>query len=253
MRAWKILLPLFVALLVAVGFPAAAAADYDCSDFATQEEAQEHLSPGDPDRLDADNDGIACEDLPSGGGGGGGGGGSVETMPPPPPPDLNKAAARDAAKQKVRRYVNQSPRVGTTAFQGCSRRSDYRIACRFIARGRSDTQATTCHLRVVVRGKGSAASATAPRARCETRQILVLSYARAKSAMQTEANQIAGKRVLLGVLIRVDATAFNGVAEWSQPPQTGLPKQQCSVALTAELLSSLEVEVSAEAPVCEAA
>jgi hypothetical protein len=38
--------------------------DYDCSDFATQEEAQEYLLPGDPYNLDADNDGIACEDLP---------------------------------------------------------------------------------------------------------------------------------------------------------------------------------------------
>jgi hypothetical protein len=41
--------------------------DYDCSDFATHEEAQafyESQGPGDPHRLDADNDGIACERLP---------------------------------------------------------------------------------------------------------------------------------------------------------------------------------------------
>jgi hypothetical protein len=54
---------------------------YDCSDFDTQEEAQAQLLPGDPYGLDADNDGQACETLPSGGatsggspiGGGGGG------------------------------------------------------------------------------------------------------------------------------------------------------------------------------------
>jgi len=39
---------------------------YDCSDFNTQQEAQAQLLPGDPYGLDADNDGIACEDLPSG-------------------------------------------------------------------------------------------------------------------------------------------------------------------------------------------
>ena len=39
----------------------ALAVDYDCADFATQEEAQEYLLPGDPYGLDADNDGIACE------------------------------------------------------------------------------------------------------------------------------------------------------------------------------------------------
>lgn len=45
--------------------PAAMAqVDYDCSDFATQEEAQAFYS-GD---LDADGDGQACDSLPSGGG-----------------------------------------------------------------------------------------------------------------------------------------------------------------------------------------
>jgi hypothetical protein len=41
----------------------------NCSDFATQEEAQAELNrdPSDPNNLDSDNDGIACEDLPSGG------------------------------------------------------------------------------------------------------------------------------------------------------------------------------------------
>lgn len=38
--------------------------DYDCADFANQAEAQEYLLPGDPYRLDGDNDGIACESLP---------------------------------------------------------------------------------------------------------------------------------------------------------------------------------------------
>ena len=43
---------------------AARALDYDCSDFANQAEAEAYLLPGDPYRLDADHDGIACEDLP---------------------------------------------------------------------------------------------------------------------------------------------------------------------------------------------
>ncbi len=60
--------------------PAAAShpADVDCSDFAYQQDAQAHLNahPGDLDRLDgSDNDGRACESLPS-----------RPTTPPPPPP-----------------------------------------------------------------------------------------------------------------------------------------------------------------------
>lgn len=37
-------------------------ADRDCPDFPTQADAQAAMAPGDPERLDADSDGIACED-----------------------------------------------------------------------------------------------------------------------------------------------------------------------------------------------
>ena len=43
--------------------------DYDCSDFSTQEEAQEFFEDkggpdDDPHNLDRDGDGVACETLP---------------------------------------------------------------------------------------------------------------------------------------------------------------------------------------------
>ena len=44
--------------------PAFPKGDVDCGDFTTQAEAQAYLLPGDPHRLDRDNDGIACETLP---------------------------------------------------------------------------------------------------------------------------------------------------------------------------------------------
>lgn len=49
---------------------------FDCADFDTQAEAQAEYDsdPSDPSGLDADSDGIACEEL---GGGGGGSGGSA--------------------------------------------------------------------------------------------------------------------------------------------------------------------------------
>src|ERR671912_2982995 len=54
--------------LACEGVAVAQTADlYDCSDFDTQEEAQAQLLPGDPYGLDADNDGMACDTLPSGG------------------------------------------------------------------------------------------------------------------------------------------------------------------------------------------
>jgi hypothetical protein len=37
--------------------------DVDCSDFGSSAEAQPYLLPGDPNRLDADGDGQACDSL----------------------------------------------------------------------------------------------------------------------------------------------------------------------------------------------
>jgi hypothetical protein len=57
-------------VLLVAAFPASASAsDKDCSDFPSQRAAQlfflRHGGPRyDPDRLDGDNDGIACEDNP---------------------------------------------------------------------------------------------------------------------------------------------------------------------------------------------
>ncbi|RZT85981.1 excalibur calcium-binding domain-containing protein [Pseudonocardia sediminis] len=44
------------------GVAFAQSADRDCPDFSSQAEAQAALQPGDPERLDRDKDGQACED-----------------------------------------------------------------------------------------------------------------------------------------------------------------------------------------------
>ena len=98
----------WVALLLALVLaPTATAAgpiplrDANCSDFSSQAAAQNYynnqggVSGGDPDGLDADHDGVACESNPcpcstAGPGGGGGGGGGGGEPPPPPPPDPTK-------------------------------------------------------------------------------------------------------------------------------------------------------------------
>jgi hypothetical protein len=59
----------FALLLFATLPSSAIASDKDCKDFRTQRAAQifflKHGGPRqDPDRLDADNDGVACEDNP---------------------------------------------------------------------------------------------------------------------------------------------------------------------------------------------
>jgi outer membrane biosynthesis protein TonB len=61
-----------------------AAQDLNCSDFDTQQEAQDELesNPSDPNNLDDDNDGTACETLPRSGSSGG-----STTTPPRPSPN----------------------------------------------------------------------------------------------------------------------------------------------------------------------
>jgi len=132
----------------------AAAVDYDCSDFSTQAEAQEYLLPGDPHRLDGDNDGIACEDLPcpcSSAAGGGGSGSEAEgpSATPPPPYRLKKKDARRVSRRLVRRAVRRSARLDSFRLKSCKRRAPRRIDCRLVATGKR----TTCRFKVAVRAR----------------------------------------------------------------------------------------------------
>ena len=80
--------------------PTTSAEDLDCADFATQQEAQAVLERdlSDPNGLDADNDGIACEELA--GGGGGGGDGELDCADFP----TQGAAQRELAKDRADPY-----------------------------------------------------------------------------------------------------------------------------------------------------
>jgi hypothetical protein len=70
-----------------------AAQDRNCSDFDTQQEAQDALEsdPSDTNNLDNDNDGTACESLPRDSGGGGGGTSGDVGSPAPSPPSPSPA------------------------------------------------------------------------------------------------------------------------------------------------------------------
>lgn len=65
----KLIVAAIAALALAVSAaPAAAKVDKDCADFPTQKAAQKwfkhHHPRQDPSGLDADHDGVACEDNP---------------------------------------------------------------------------------------------------------------------------------------------------------------------------------------------
>jgi hypothetical protein len=217
----------------------ALAVDYDCADFATQEEAQEYLLPGDPYGLDGDDDGVACEDLPSGGGGGGGGGGSSEPPPPPPPepPKLEMSAAMGAAWAKARSFDNRHQQVSGLAFGGCSRLSRYRAVCEFRADGSDRYSETRCRLRVKVRGEGTDVSARL-RSHCRHERLLALDLAR--TVMDREAKRIAERSVGVYNLERHSRTSVFGQAYWIRNFST---HENCTLDLMAVLLGADEIEV----------
>lgn len=236
---------------------AALARDYDCADFENQAEAEEYLLPGDPYGLDADNDGIACEDLPcpcsyeaGSGESGGGGGGSAPS--PPPPYRLKKSVARHAAKQVAARFTRRNPRVDQTRMGVCSRLGERRINCLATARGETASSRTLCHLRIAVRAVDRHPVASLVSTRCQTHVLQLLTAARASSALRSRGEELAGKRVALGLLERLNRTAFRGTVEWTQRPSTSGPSEECFAFMETALNRSGEVRVVVIEQGCEA-
>ncbi|WP_209307523.1 excalibur calcium-binding domain-containing protein [Geodermatophilus sp. DF01_2] len=92
---------------------ASASTDRDCSDFTTQAEAQAAFDavPGDPERLDADNDGIACEDSVSSSGSAASGSAAVR------PPDAQAPASTYYDNCSAARAADAAPvRVGDPGY-----------------------------------------------------------------------------------------------------------------------------------------
>jgi hypothetical protein len=248
------LLLALTAVVLITPAPAAAGTDYDCGDFANQAEAQEYLLPGDPYRLDADDDGIACEDLPcpcsygEGGSGGGGGGGDVMK---PPPYRLPKAAARRAARSVGLKFVRRNPRVSSLTMGACRRLGERRIDCRATARGRTSTTKTTCRVRVAVRAVNRRPKARLAASRCGTRSTLKLTAAQARSALLSRGAELAGKRPALGFLERNSAISFMGMAEWTRRLSTASPREECLALMEANLTPSRQIRVSVLETGCE--
>jgi hypothetical protein len=247
---------LFIAALVAVAAafiaPASATAgtDYDCADFANQAEAQEYLLPGDPYGLDGDDDGIACEDLPcpcsyeEGGGG--------DSTPEPPPYHLTKAAARNAARAVVRKFVRRNPKVSSASLGACSRLAERRVDCRANARGHTNTTKSTCRLRVAVRAVNRHPKARLASSNCQTRSTVKLTAREAADAIRSRGNELAGKRVGLSFLERRSRVSFLGTVEWTQSsPRSPATNEECFALMEAALTSARRVRVVVIETGCE--
>jgi hypothetical protein len=260
MRIWTGLTLLLgvAALIVLTQQPAPAAArDYDCADFANQAEAEEYLEPGDPYNLDADSDGIACEDLPcpcsySPGGSeeGGGGGGNSEPAPPPKPAyHLRMAAATRISKHLVGVVVRQSPRLQTYALTVCNRIAERSVDCRLSAEGETTSQRVACQYRIAVRARNRTPVGRIVKHRCRTATLPYLTLHQAQMAIREAAEAAAGPGVVPdGIRVRrLGRLEAEGSAVWVKQPD-----QVCEVEATVRLIvPTEEVRVEAEVPVCK--
>jgi hypothetical protein len=94
-----------------------AAQDRNCSDFDTQQEAQDALesAPSDTNNLDNDNGGTACESLPRDSGGGGGGTSGDGGSPAPSPPSPSPAPKSQTSPPPVPKTPTTPPKTASPA------------------------------------------------------------------------------------------------------------------------------------------
>lgn len=234
--------------------PSAQARDYDCADFANQAEAEEYLLPGDPYRLDADNDGIACEDLPCPC--------SSSASPPPeeepqaphrpPPYKLKMTAAKRTSKQLVFGVVRRSARLDSADFGGCTRIARRRINCSLTAKGESISERVSCSYKVAVTAPNRHPVARIASHRCQSVPVSYLTAHEALVAMEGVAKELAGPKFesAAGGLERLSRTAVSGFGQWFRSNAAKEP-EACETAMVARLLSGGEVKVSHGQIKCE--
>lgn len=243
---------LAIAMVAAMQSPESASADYDCGDFSTQAEAQEYLLPGDPDGLDADSDGIACESNPcpcTTSSAGSGAGGDAEPASPPPY-HLKKSVARRAAKRVVRRFVAQSPAVDSALFGPCLRQAERRVDCLATATGETTMQSTNCQLRVAVRAVDRRPRAQLEKTKCQTQSTAQLTAALAKRAMLRKAREFTENSLYITELERRTHRTFVGRTEWTEYA-IHAPRAFCFAEIEVELVPPEELRVSVLESACE--
>jgi hypothetical protein len=127
--------------------------------------------------------------------------------------------------------------VNGVVFNRCARRSKYRVDCSFSVDGHTPDLETTCVLTVIVRGEGTVASA---KLRSSCRREPILSFPRAREAMEPEAERLAEKPVKLIGFERQSRITIFAQATWTRSSPA---PERCSVEFVASLLASGTVEV----------
>lgn len=146
--------------------------------------------------------------------------------------------------------MSQNDRLDSAAFKGCHRKALQHINCNFLGRGQTSEQRTTCKFKVSVEGLDQNPATHIDHVVCRTEQLVILSYADARLAMQESAVDVAGKSVQLE-LERRNRLAFAGWAIWQQTSGNPTIHESCELELVAELEDSGELHVRTRNLHCE--
>lgn len=235
MRIWA---GLFALCAIAVGVlahapaPAMATDQWECSNFSSQEQAQEFFYPGDPNNLDPDKDGIACEGLPC------------------PCSDAARSAksgrhsdhftrgAERISKSLIAGLTRQSPDLQSWSFNGCHRNRS-NVDCLLGAQGESISRRLACRYAITVSAGRRRATGRIIGHSCHSVSLPHLTMKRAKRAMWDAVGAAAGPGAepLPLVVSRIDRLTIGGTSVWvtNPDPATRQGENICELRMTAEL------------------
>ena len=251
MRIWAgilVLLAITMAGLATQSPSQAKATDrYDCVNFSDQAWAQKFFFPGDPNNLDPDKDGIACEGLrcPC----------SYSAASPKTERHEGSLAAGRISKSLVAGLTRRSPQLQSWSFETCRQIAQGGFSCQLGAQGESISRRLVCRFAVAVRVVAHRPTGRIVAHKCDAAELPHLTMRRARKAMRATAEATAGPEVLIGLLVsgRENRLRINGRAAWITAPDGVSDKREqfCELEISARLQPKTdEVHASADIPLC---
>lgn len=220
---------------------------YDCLNFSEQAQAQKFFFPGDPNNLDPDKDGIACEGLrcPC----------SYSAASSKTEMHEGSVAAGRISRSLVAGLTRRSPQLQSWSFETCRLIAQRALSCQLGAQGESISRRFVCRFAVAVRTGAHRPTGRIVAHKCNAAELPHLTMRRARKAMRPTVEAMAGPEVLIGPLVsgRENRLRINGRATWITAPDraSGRAGQICELEISAQLHPKTnEVHVSAGIPLC---
>jgi hypothetical protein len=155
--------------------------------------------------------------------------------------------ARSAARAKAGLFNRRNRLISRVSFQGCGRRSRYKLRCEFRGLGETATSREKCAMTVIVKGEGSHAHAQL-RATCRSERVLFLTFERAIPELRAAAEGVSHRAVVLVATERISDVEIGAILEWQEPTKKGA--EECEARFAARLNSTDEVVVHNGPPLC---